>query len=985
MSQHRIFRSAYLALLLPLASIWLSAGCSSSGAGAGPSGGGLSANGGAGPSAGNAGNGAGGVPGGMPGGGQGGSSAQPGAGNGGTNSGAGTAGTAGGGGGNDTSVVDGPTGEAFNPATGALNVHYAEYVPKHDLVYNKPNTNPLYGMTVGNGHVGAMVWSDNGLTMQVANVDGSQQNAFAAGLVNLNSTPGFDAGSTTFQQRLALYDGSLITQYDQDRSVTIMGDANSELLGIHVEDARPGVTAVSLDISLWDVSTLSNSGNVPDLNTWKTVVTYADANGAGISRGQTDPNKFGYTLAGTVTGAAFTTSTVNGSKVRLTITPSTSYTIWLACATRLNAPNNDSVTQAKALLTQAKASDYAATLAKYQDFWHAFWAKSFVQYSNGTGDADYLETAYYLSTYMIAAGGYGNYPFHFINGVFRATQDATKWSNAYWYWNQRDIYNSFLASNHADVISVFNKMYSRNFAALKAFTQSHYGIDGIWVPETMGWNGNADGTTGSDYTKNIYSTGTEAAENMYAQYAYTGAADYLKTTAYPFMKEVVKFYAQKLSKGADGKYYMALSNAHETYWNVTNAITDLCAVRSLFPVTIAASVKLGVDADLRAGWQSVLDNLVAYPTDGTNYLPHQPPITAMKNGENVASELIWPYSVTGIGAPDYAMALSTWKARPAPYGNVWALDAIQAARLGLGDEAMQGMKLMLQKYQNYPNGFTNNTNGVFEYLGVHLSVMNEALLQSYNDQIRVFPALPKDASFISRFTLAAKGGFLVSSEKEGDEIKYVGIKSVLGNPITVVNPWGTAAVQVRKLSDNSISLSSSDAALKFSTEANAVYVVERAAKHLDAYGYAHLTGTPNQDAKYLSDKTFLGISGGMRVDTGKYEGESATLADCNASDDSAASNLQEVVNLKQGSSLTFANVLAGTGLDIRYCTMNNPGKLALYVNGTKAQDVSFPSTQSWSGTYATLHVAVAVPKGASLKLQYDAGGSGANIDFVQVK
>jgi hypothetical protein len=65
--------------------------------------------------------------------------------------------------------------------------------------------------------------------------------------------------------------------------------------------------------------------------------------------------------------------------------------------------------------------------------------------------------------------------------------------------------------------------------------------------------------------------------------------------------------------------------------------------------------------------------------------------------------------------------------------------------------------------------------------------------------------------------------------------------------------------------------------------------------------------------------------------------------------------------------------------------MNNPGKLALYINGTKTQDVTFPSTGTWSGTYATVTVMVAVPKDASLKLQYDAGGSGANIDFIQVR
>ena len=66
---------------------------------------------------------------------------------------------------------------------------------------------------------------------------------------------------------------------------------------------------------------------------------------------------------------------------------------------------------------------------------------------------------------MIAAGGYGNYPVHFINGVFRATQDNSKWSNGYWYWNQRDVYNSFSSSNHPELMRTFNNLYARNYSA----------------------------------------------------------------------------------------------------------------------------------------------------------------------------------------------------------------------------------------------------------------------------------------------------------------------------------------------------------------------------------------------------------------------------------------------------------------------------------------------------------------------------------------
>jgi alpha-L-fucosidase 2 len=125
-------------------------------------------------------------------------------------------------------------------------------------------------------------------------------------------------------------------------------------------------------------------------------------------------------------------------------------------------------------------------------------------------------------------------------------------------------------------------------------------------------------------------------------------------------------------------------------------------------------------------------------------------------------------------------------------------------------------------------------------------------LQSYNDKIRVFPALPTNANFVSTFTLLAKGGFLVSSEKEANEIKYVGIKSLYGNSAMLANPWGTQQVQVRRTSDNAIITTTSNSEFTFSTVANAVYVIERTYKLLSSYTYKQLTGTANQGEKTLS-------------------------------------------------------------------------------------------------------------------------------------
>ena len=784
---------------------------------------------------------------------------------------------------------------SFDQSAGVLSVDYGHYLSKHNIVFNKPITNPTNALTVGNGRVGAMVWNAKGVSLQVSGVDASEETCFSAGWCTLSTLPGMDSNYAAFQQYLNLYDGTVTAHWDNNRTVTFFGAPNSEVLGIHVEDGRANVNSVAFQIAMWDPNTqMTSSGSwnsmmsdVPDINTWKTVTPFANQSAAGISRGQTDANNFGYTLTATVEGASFTTRQVDGRTVALQITPAPSYTIWIACASRLNAPGNNSVTQAQNLLAAVKTAGYNATMTAFVNWWHAFWEKSFVQYSNSAGDADYCENYYYLAAYIIASGAYGNYPFHFINGVYKSNADiGIHWSGAYWYWNQRDVYNSFLASNHPDALSAFYRLYSRVLSKLTAFTMTRFSIDGAWTPETMRWDGDATWTTTSTYTDRIYTTGSEVASNMFMRACYTNDSAFLRDTAYPYMRETAKFVAGKLSYDTAAKqYYMANSNAHETYWGVKNAITDLAEVRALFPQAIQASKAFNADASLRQRWQGILDSLVPYKTEpyngGTRYLAYDPPAVSQSNGENVVCELMWPYSVTGIGAPDYQTALNNWNSRPNPYSSVWSPDAIQAARMGLGDEAFNGLRRMLASYQSYPNGFTNNTNGVFEFVGVHLLAMNESLLQSHSDTIRVFPALPADATLSTKFTLLGRDGFLVSSEREAGDIKYVGIKSLYGLQAAVVNPWTGQQVQVRRTSDNGVITTSSGNVISFATSAGQVYVLERTAKLLSTYTLAQLTAAANGSAKtmtYNGTTLILGSGQGNPVGTLMPVCQAKTLA-----------------------------------------------------------------------------------------------------------
>ena len=47
---------------------------------------------------------------------------------------------------------------AFNIQTGEWEINWPGRVARHDLVYRTPPLDPLQGMALGNGDLGALVW-----------------------------------------------------------------------------------------------------------------------------------------------------------------------------------------------------------------------------------------------------------------------------------------------------------------------------------------------------------------------------------------------------------------------------------------------------------------------------------------------------------------------------------------------------------------------------------------------------------------------------------------------------------------------------------------------------------------------------------------------------------------------------------------------------------------------------------------------------------
>ncbi len=58
---------------------------------------------------------------------------------------------------------------AFDPSTGAWSIAWPGRVSRHDLVYLSPPEDPTQGIPLGNGDVGALVWTEGSRIVIVLN------------------------------------------------------------------------------------------------------------------------------------------------------------------------------------------------------------------------------------------------------------------------------------------------------------------------------------------------------------------------------------------------------------------------------------------------------------------------------------------------------------------------------------------------------------------------------------------------------------------------------------------------------------------------------------------------------------------------------------------------------------------------------------------------------------------------------------------------
>ncbi len=697
----------------------------------------------------------------------------------------------------------------------SVDAQIARRVGRSTIYLGQPNLLPSQAMPLGNGRLGAAVWSENGMTLQLNRGD-TLPRRLSPGQINL---PGLAklTQAKDYSGRLDLYNGTFVEK-GSGMTATVYVQPSSDLLIIDVTGADPSQPQI-VQLALWPPRTpqASLSHDVGLLaDSW---IDNTQPGASGLHFGS---------LAGlSAEGEEVSVSVTDPMTVTLSLRPRAdrSFRV-LVAAPRFNGDEAPAAAVDRELKHRNSESHIA--------WWHQFWRRAgLITVTSTDGAGEYMENLRNIYLFTAAAESGDKYPGSQagIGDLFSAVRDKHQWDPAaFWHWNLRMQVAANLGAGLPELNTPYFNLYRSNLANIEDWTKKHMtGRRGVCVPETMRFNGpgieyeewspkpviglNCDADFKPYYNARTLSTGAEIGFWIWQQYLQTGDRAFLAEN-YPLLAASARFLLASEKKGADGLLHTSPSNAHETQWDVTDPTTDLLARKSLYDETIAAGLLLGKDAELVARMQTARRAIPALPHTGDSaskkllaaasdpqlgvvadsYLPK----AERHNVENIGLEPVWPYGVLGKDSRDFELAKRTYLERPFPTNQDWSFDPIQAARLGLGDEVGATLIKLTGTYQAFVNGLASwgGDSGEFyvEQSAVVAVALQEALVQDYDGTIRIAPAIPPGWDFDG--TVFVRGKTQVTVETvQGIPIK-VFLEAGKSEKVTVRNPWPGVPIEV---------------------------------------------------------------------------------------------------------------------------------------------------------------------------------------------
>lgn len=433
-----------------------------------------------------------------------------------------------------------------------------------------------------------------------------------------------------------------------------------------------------------------------------------------------------------------------GSLATATLEPKTSsFRLYVAVVTTRDAA--DPLAAAKAMLTEARQAGAERLMEQSASATEAqvrAWRNSRVMHYNATS-----------CTYADSTPWHGDY--HFNEGYFLPT----------------------IVSGGAHTLEQRLLMFEGMLPALKRNAREVYDCSGICFP-LVHYPIKSDRVV---YASVTWEFGLENTALMLQPYwhifQYTQDKDFLRTRAYPMMREGARFYADYVTKGDDGCYHV-IPTVSQEHWGFTpkfklnrDSVGALSFVKYHLRACIRASEILGLDADERGRWHEIVAHLAPYPTLETK---DGPVFCDMRDAPRLLN-----YNITA----NLVMAL-------------WAED------ISL-DSPPDILEMARRSYRAIPDKEHSPRKGYLQRIALHLGMTDKLCLWpqgrvlSWPGRIHLYAGVPKGLAVNDHFSgLLAVGGFEVSASHFGTKVGRLRIKSMVGGKCKVKSPWHPAQVVI---------------------------------------------------------------------------------------------------------------------------------------------------------------------------------------------
>jgi alpha-L-fucosidase 2 len=330
---------------------------------------------------------------------------------------------------------------------------------------------------------------------------------------------------------------------------------------------------------------------------------------------------------------------------------------------------------------------------------------------------------------------------------------------------------------------------------------------------------------------------------MWLRYRYTLDTDFLRNTAYPFMKGAMRVY-QAVLEEENGRMVLPMGTSPEYNWSTFKAVGknpsfQLACIHFLLEALIAAAGRLDVDPEDVASWKRLKENVPPYTTvtdadanprgaqQGPGAELNEQPRIAILEGQDLGfshrhhSHLAALHPFDTVDPEDeetnrlLRATLHHWL--EIGLGNWIAFSFTSASiiysRMHEGEAAWLHYDLWYRLFTNehrgavelacYPGITTwthegENNNMQMDALMGAINAIQEMLLHTLRGTLTVFPAIPRAwQNAVSFRKMRAEGAFLISATMQEGRIIHVEIFSEKGAELKLANNIATEIVVFR--------------------------------------------------------------------------------------------------------------------------------------------------------------------------------------------